>query len=349
MFLICIAIWIIFALVNYNHVSNKLYAIKEIGYLMMGFMILIILFTLKKIYTDFHAIFLKAWLAGYVINILIGYFQFFTSTQFISEFSLYALTKDANHLIHLSPASVWGNPNNFAMYLVLCMFIFYIYIAPKNVYKYYVLIIPAVFLIFMTNSRINIFLAFINLLLPLMSIASINALIEFISKHKIVILFSLIFAVYIFTFNKTIYTAVTIDNAESTSVSIRKNLISNGLMFFSENMMLGIGPGQFQEYLETGKGYHHTENIVNPHCALIEIASQYGLIILVLLIINFSYLLYYTYKHFRFHTFVKTSYCLFVLALLSNVSSGYLKSDLTWVSLFIPYLISDYLKPIDDK
>lgn len=347
--LFVLLIWVIYAVVSYFSSYNKTYAIKEASYILIGFTTVSILLACKHFYKNFHAVFINTWIIGYLINILIGYYEFFTAMHFTNEYTHYILSKDANNMVHLSPASVWGNPNNFAVYLIISMLLLYIYIQPQNIYKFFALSLPGIFLIFITYSKINICIAISLLVLAVLTQNHIKTIIKYITNNKAVIILIIIFITYLVLFNNLIYTAVTNNSDELTSVSIRKNLLLNGLHFFSENIFFGIGPGQFQHYMENNKAVYDTAGVSSPHCGAIEILSQYGIFILLLIIINFVYLLYTVLRKYDKSVFFKILYILIVLVLISNATSGYIKSDLTWISITIPYLALDYLKAIHVK
>lgn len=60
------------------------------------------------------------------------------------------------------------------------------------------------------------------------------------------------------------------------TVSIRKNLIFEGLAMLFNTCLLGVGPGAFKDNV---KNLTLTNHIVNPHNLWIEILSQYGIIV----------------------------------------------------------------------
>lgn len=122
------------------------------------------------------------------------------------------------------------------------------------------------------------------------------------------------------------------------SRNIRMNLIKEGISHFSENPVLGIGPGQFRARKKAGLNKYNTDTIQSPHNYAIEILSQYGLfgigfflsiLIALVLVIRGSM------------TFERVKNLLLAMGafvLLSVPPSGFLYLDINWI--FIPILLT---------
>lgn len=65
----------------------------------------------------------------------------------------------------------------------------------------------------------------------------------------------------------------------SGSASIRWNMIRSGFLMVEETGGVGVGAGNFPDAVRRGSSIGYTGGIVNPHNLGMEIASQYGLIV----------------------------------------------------------------------
>ncbi len=68
---------------------------------------------------------------------------------------------------------------------------------------------------------------------------------------------------------------------DNLSVGIRVNLLSNGIAFCLRSGGLGIGASGFPVWMQQGEGPFPTRGIINPHSFLVEILSQYGIVVFI--------------------------------------------------------------------
>jgi teichuronic acid biosynthesis protein TuaE len=132
------------------------------------------------------------------------------------------------------------------------------------------------------------------------------------------------------------------------STQIRVNLNKNSWDLIKLSKGLGVGPGQYSWYYENGFTRYPTTTVTNPHNAFAEIAVEYGVLMIVLLLAFFVYLWreYYLvskqnkdYELFYWH-------CLFMLVLpcLLNVPSAYLNLNIGWWLLIILVMVPEFNK-----
>ncbi len=131
----------------------------------------------------------------------------------------------------------------------------------------------------------------------------------------------------------------TLEGAEYSSITVRKNLILNGIEFIKEKPIIGIGPGNFFNRLEENKGLYPTGTVRSPHNFVIELISQYG-------VIGWAYfivLLYLFTDFIRKWRRERTHQLLFIvgmfpiLSILWLMPSSYLYLDINW--LFLPIMV----------
>ncbi len=122
------------------------------------------------------------------------------------------------------------------------------------------------------------------------------------------------------------------------SVSLRKNLLLNGLEFIKSNPVLGIGPGEFRQKHERKETLYTTHTLHSPHNFIIEIVSQYG-------ILAWCYFGFLAYILFNYVKNIKTNFTqepwllLFFLFLpfIWMMTSSYLYFEIHW--LFLPLML----------
>lgn len=68
-------------------------------------------------------------------------------------------------------------------------------------------------------------------------------------------------------------------NEGPSSLSVRAALIAVGLALTASYPLLGVGPGGYEALVRAGGLGWHTHGKVNPHFGVLEISSQYGLIV----------------------------------------------------------------------
>ncbi|MDX1445047.1 O-antigen ligase family protein [Lishizhenia sp.] len=77
------------------------------------------------------------------------------------------------------------------------------------------------------------------------------------------------------------------------STELRVHLIKNGLQYYLEEPIFGIGPGQYQYKTRTGQNKYYVGSLQGSHHFVMDIISQYGLI-------GISFLLIYTFWIVKF-------------------------------------------------
>ncbi len=132
------------------------------------------------------------------------------------------------------------------------------------------------------------------------------------------------------------------------STQIRVNLNKNSWDLIKLSKGLGVGPGQYSWYYENGFTRYPTTTVTNPHNAFAEIAVEYGVLMIVLLLAFFVYLWreYYLVSKQNQDNELFYWHCLFMLVLpcLLNVPSAYLNLNIGWWLLIILVMIPEFNK-----
>ncbi|MGI8892895.1 MAG: hypothetical protein ACR2GN_05485, partial [Bacteroidia bacterium] len=124
LFLIILLLFLISAVISYFWVPNQVYAAKAIIYWLTVILMTFSLLSFARYSENFLKIFTYAWISGFAINIVISIYEITTGSHLVSEYSLQLYSYHPGHFIHFSPASLFGNPNHFAIYLVHSVIIF---------------------------------------------------------------------------------------------------------------------------------------------------------------------------------------------------------------------------------
>jgi teichuronic acid biosynthesis protein TuaE len=102
------------------------------------------------------------------------------------------------------------------------------------------------------------------------------------------------------SFAKEQYVSIHSEAASVTvgSVKIRERLVKHGLDMFIQSKLIGIGGGNFEDYMLRGKNVD-TSSIINPHNYGIEILSDFGIFIFLGFLYIYFYWLYCLWKLYR--------------------------------------------------
>jgi hypothetical protein len=126
------------------------------------------------------------------------------------------------------------------------------------------------------------------------------------------------------------------DTTHKTSYDARGGLVTCALSAIQETSGMGLGPGQFTAYLSSPECVVKTGGIVNAHSGVLEIAAQYGLFILLLIVGVFFSLPFVVGRP------ALLRWCLVYLAclgLLQAANSSFLASPVAWMMLSLPIIL----------
>jgi teichuronic acid biosynthesis protein TuaE len=337
----------IYAAVSVFWVPNQLYAVKAVLYITTVLLMAITLISLAQHTNNFLKKFLYAWIGGFIINVIIAFWEISTGGHFESEYTDILYTLHPGHFVHFSPSSVFGNPNHFAIYLVHSLIIFILLRKYLPSVLFGILITLTVLLIYFTYSK----LALISVIFPLAYwiYRERQILLSRLYIRQLFIygLTFLIIISGIFLFNKLENPRQEILLANSDKVKktvqssvTRKNLVKEGIGFVKSSNGLGIGAGQFQHYLEKEKGHFVTTGITSPHSGTIEIVAEYGVPVILLAIIYWLWLGVSLARSRRFVIFHIYLVYTGSLILLSNANSGFVSSPVSWLLIILPVVFT---------
>ena len=121
------------------------------------------------------------------------------------------------------------------------------------------------------------------------------------------------------------------------SKKVRIALLLNGLEIIKENKFKGIGPGQYRYKGRNNDKKYYTKTIISPHFWLMEIISQYGIVIFSMYIFLFLWIVFLLMKNFKkdyfFSGLIFSGIIVFIGS--SAVPSSFLILDINWMYMAI--------------
>ena len=117
------------------------------------------------------------------------------------------------------------------------------------------------------------------------------------------------------------------------SVVIRKNLLLNGFYLFKHSKGLGVGPGQYRYYHENHLVPYNISTVTSPHDGLMEILSQYGLLVFIPYCVLM--LMYWSCAASKWrrntYAFLIISAGFIIYVIISDMPSAFLNLNIGWI------------------
>jgi teichuronic acid biosynthesis protein TuaE len=389
--LLLFIVWLfLYGLLSLLWVENQYLAWRQISHVLWGGFTFIVIFSLSYKVKNSLGIVKDAWLSAYIILAVFAIYEIGSGAHFEGTFTKNLEQFDSIRTTFNSPFSTFGNPNDYAAFLVFSLIFFFLRLARPNRILPLFFILMTVFIIYYTRSVIamygvywvilaSLFLLFYsnNQKIPRIQLYFTRKLFGKIKKNFIsiiyisfLLLFGFIYSVCsnpivfpadndevkyvqvekskegISVLNREMFDFYLIEREPSVNItktqsySVRKNLILNGLTYAKESWFMGIGAGQFEEQILSGKLKYPTMNKSNPHNFFIEVLSQYGIIPIVFLGIFMMSIVVFLIRNFKqlyARDLSMESSMLFltipVYLLVSNGPSAFMSLPMNWIIL----------------
>ena len=251
---------------------------NEVTISLSGFAILLGVAAVRVSHRTFDAV-VVGWTAAYflaaVVAVMEKYFGFVPQNSFLVQRG-YAL-----ETVGLS--SLFGNPNGFGLFLLASsiMFLPYAVSAQRPFVRlfYYALQLSTLYFMIESGSRTG---------LTCLLVVMICTLWQLLYKHDLARMLLILVVIALFVAQALTPSGTEFINglrqssvftSDDGSFLLRFNLVRNGLVFASENPLIGIGPDQYEVHMLTSQDLYPTSFIINPHNGFIEILSQYGIFV----------------------------------------------------------------------
>lgn len=147
---------------------------------------------------------------------------------------------------------------------------------------------------------------------------------------------------------------VPVPSPETTgSNAIRKNLILAGIDFLKRSHYMGVGAGGYSALVRSGEAAYDVGTIDTPHNFLIEILSQYGILITLFFLAVLLYPLVYLLNEFRHkrngNDHLALLLFLVCMILMSNSNSSALPLPIIWINFTLVILFFGKLVTANEK
>jgi teichuronic acid biosynthesis protein TuaE len=269
--------WFFYALLSVIWVKDFNGWLRSVYFIFLGVLLMFIMISYLTKKEDI-VLALKFISVMIVAHNILGWFEVFTGRYFFLSSE-----RLAEYIRKSLPVSMFGNTNDFALFLFFAIFILMICWANAENLKakvfYAVTLFSSIILLVLTGSRASILGMILGLGVVLVSLLDRKKL-TFLAKLSLLML--LIFVFFSPNFIKDIQTQVISQlsfnfSRQDSSDYVRMNLIRNGLSFLMQTNGLGTGAGNI-EYWMANFALYNTEGITNIHNWWFEILVGYGVL-----------------------------------------------------------------------
>lgn len=272
--------WLIYAMYSIIWSFDSISWLKAVTFIFIGYICIIII----GICLNAKDILISMNIMGSMIFLhnVIGWFEVLTRKYYfltLENYKFYTVIEDR------IPISMMGGPNEFALLMLLGIFISYICIKInhlKMVKLFFVFTMASsIILLFLTGSRGNIIGFFVGMCcfvyLKLKNKKGCKAFCMIIFPIAMILIF------YITPIEGVLKKVLEFNFSVMNSEVIRVNLLRNGIKFIFETFGFGTGAGNI-EYWMKNKAVYNIGNITNIHNWWGEIGVGYGIVVFVLYI-----------------------------------------------------------------
>ncbi|MFM7729055.1 MAG: O-antigen ligase family protein, partial [Flavobacteriales bacterium] len=278
------------------------------------------------------------------VNIGISIIQLFSSIRPDSAFTSELATYSSEHFVRFVPTGLFGNPNHFALYVCVQIFLLYTFRRYTVYTTRMVLYALSTLLVMLTHSRISE-IAMVVLMLT-MIIENRHWLAiqwsRFAGKLIIASVFTaavVLSHTWVNTRERELITERNnnlVNDAEATSEGSRIALLHCGYEMLTESGYAGIGAGQFQHAMRERNWQSRTGGMVDPHCGILEIAAESGLTVAIAWIVA---LLLFVASSFKKKYALQSIAWMLMVAVLQFANSTFVSTPIAWCLLAWPILM----------
>jgi hypothetical protein len=286
---------------------------------------------------------IHASVVGFLINASVSIVQMLTSIRPQSSFADELSSYSSEHFVRFAPAGMFGNPNHFAFYVCVQLFLVYTFRSYMSLSVRVALYSLGGFFIAFTQSRVGMAAA-----------ALMGLLIVIENRHWLRIqsarflrplVYSLVFLTALLVSTKWVNTRTValrqeaargdVLQVKSSGDADRWNLIQCGMEMIQSSNYLGVGSGQFATAAQSSGC--QIGSMKNPHCGFIEIGSESGVIVFALLIVAVVFFVWSSRKE---PYALKALAWAGVLCFLQFANSSFVSIPVAWCFMAWPFLIS---------
>ena len=282
-YFIFLAFWIGYSLLSLTWSASLTLAVRNILFLLMGISVIFFsIYYLRKI-EDLQKV-QWIWFGVFSILVILGFWEYLSGQHLtVSKFYL-----STNENIIFIPTGVFHNPNDYAAFLALGVpFVISLFRNEEKILFRFLgmeTVAGAIYLVVVTGSRANILAILLELIIFLV-IVNVKRKIKLIIDLVVCMLILLIFLSvplqgFFLQTTGQISSVATQAVEKIGSMSVRLNIIRNGLSFLCSKAGFGVGAGNFEYYMSNFAIYD-TGGIINSHNWWLEILVNYGIFVFI--------------------------------------------------------------------
>lgn len=278
-------VWLIYGIISLTWSNDISEGLKILNSLILQIGILLVMILTIKNERNYISI-INTISCAVIIHNFIGWYEILTKNYHFapSEYISYYAYRGF-------PVSTFFNTNNFATFLSIGFFMIYVSIqsTSKRILRFslYTSLVSTLLLIVMTDSRGNLGATIIGIGIIIFfkihnsSFSKVKLIfIYIVGVIGLLVVFNLIFE------NMEVVKELFVKEKSGESNNTRVNLMKNGIEFFKETNLMGVGAGGL-DYWMLNKSIYSTGGVLKMHNWWIEILSTYGIFIFLLYIIDY--------------------------------------------------------------
>jgi len=282
-YFIFLAFWIGYALLSLTWSASLTLAVRNILFLLMGISVIFFsIYYFRKI-EDLQRV-QWIWFGVFNILVILGFWEHLSGQHL--TMSIFYLSTNEN--IIFIPTGVFHNPNDYATFLALGVpFVISLFRDEDRILFRFLgmeTVAGAIYLIVITGSRANILAILLELIIFLIIVnvkQKIKLILELVVCMLILLIFlSILIQGFFLQTTEQISFVATQTELKIGSISVRLNLIRNGLSFLRSKAGFGVGAGNFEYYMSNFAIYD-TKGIINSHNWWLEILVNYGIFVFI--------------------------------------------------------------------
>jgi hypothetical protein len=278
-FVILMGIWIAYAFISLAWVRSVSPAFYDMAYLGIALLTFVTISSLYMNLKESYMPFVKGWLAVFVLLLVIATMEIMTGWHLEGRWFEHSQTIFTDHPNRFMPAATFGNPNDYASFLVMTIPIGLLAFSKRYVPAGWLIVCAVIVMAYFSSSRLALIAVCVQMLL-IIAVGLWKA--QGRSRHHVagaVVALALSLAAIALIMAPA---SRETHPAGGDSRSIRLDLVRNGWHLFKESKGLGVGAGNFAAALEETETPYPKGDVRSPHNWYVEVLSQYGIAIFVL-------------------------------------------------------------------
>lgn len=280
-YLLFFGLWLVYGVLSFAWSQAKYDAFKQLVFLFIGISIVFFAFQYVRTQRDL-VVFFFIWLTVFIFFSVHGLYEHVSGLHLWTS----NLFGDPRPWVRYTPTGFFYNQNDFATFLALSLpFVFSFFRYTKRYYAKAFAVgsaLLALYLIVLTGSRANLLAITVGTCFILVCLTNIRgklkAIIALVFLGLIVLQTSDVAQQMLLRAVEEISSLFATASERDNSISVRTNLIKNGIFFVLSTFGFGVGAGNAEHWI-ANYSIFSTGHIVNLHNWWMEILVNYGALV----------------------------------------------------------------------